>query len=144
MKVNKGYEEYNITTNMYDKIQGNPKNSFFKIGYAKEGSFKEVARWRNSYNMQSYANYGLLQIWCDDIVFSCFENQGGCNTCGGYNKPEANLFACIDSFNQYLIELNINQKVDISRHSIDSHINNLRDVLEIIMNRELFLIECNG
>lgn len=144
MRINKGYEGSNITRNMYDKIEGNPKNSFYKIGFVENGLFQEVFRWRNSYNQQSYANYGLLQIWHNDIVFSCFENQGGCNTCGGYNKPEANLYACIDSFNQYLKELNINQEVDISCRGIDSHINNLKTVLEKITGRELFIVGCNG
>lgn len=144
MRINKSYDDYNITSNMYDKISYNPKNSFYKIGFVENGLFQEVFRWSNSYNKQSYANYGLLQIWHNDIVFSCFENQGVCNTCGGYNKPEANLFVCLEQFNLYLKENEIDEKIDLSCRGMDSHINNVKTVLEKITGRELFIVDCNG
>ena len=54
-----------IPSSIYDRIEYNNKNSYVKIGFydSDKTEFVEVARWRNSYNANSGANYGLLQIW---------------------------------------------------------------------------------
>lgn len=91
-----------ITSNMWEKIEKNDKNSQVKIGWynPEKNQFNEVIRWRNSYNARSGANYGLLQIWSILFDFRAWESQGGFNTCGGYNKPIANLEGCLYSFQQ--------------------------------------------
>lgn len=131
-----------ISHSIYDRIEHNNKNSFYKIGYynKEKNQFEEVARWRNSYNKSSGANYGLLQIWAITFNFASYETQGGYNTAGGYNKPIANLESCLYQLSVYLKKA-YNKDVKFSNcGSIESNIHDLMEVLQNDYNVKLFSI----
>lgn len=126
-----------ITSTQYDRIEGNQLNSFVRIGWynAERNCFEEVARWRNSFNKNSGANYGLLQVWSICFDFSAFESQGGYNTCGGYNKPIANLESCLWQFQKEHADFQYS-----SCGSIDSLLNSLKEYLQKQYKVKLFTI----
>ena len=139
-----------ISSTIYDRIENNKKNEFYKIGYYdnEKNSFIEIARFRNSCNMTSGANYGLLQIWSITFDAGYYETQGGYNTCGGYNKPIANLESCL-----YQLECDIkNNKIitdggDFSCSSCGSVLSllgELKDYLQKQYTVNLFIMDCNG
>ena len=136
-----------ITSSMWDKIEYNPNNSYKKIGYydSEKNTFCEVARWRNTYSKASGANYGMLNIWSPLYTVHFFESQGGRNTCGGYNKPIANLESVLY---QYADALNNNELVNDCGDfnyshcgSIDSLISELKDFLQKMYKAKLFVID---
>lgn len=134
-----------ITNTQREKIEYNPFNSFKKIGWydEKNNRFQEVARWRNTYGT-SGANYGMLNIWCPLFTAHFFEHQGGRNTCGGYNKPIANLESCLYQLknaienNEFVHEGNFNFS---SCGSIESLISELKDYLQKMFSVKLFIID---
>lgn len=139
-----------IPSTIYDRIENNNKNQFYKIGFYDDvnNSFYEVARFRNSYNSNSGANYGLLQIWSCTFTQSYYETQGGYNTCGGYNKPIANLESCLYQLSQDIE----NKKVvtdcgafEVSScGSVTSLMDGLKNYLQKQYIKKLFVIDCNG
>lgn len=126
-----------ITSAMFDKIEYNALNSFYKIGFydVEKNQFNEVARWRNSYNKSSGANYGLLQVWSITFDFIYFESQGGFNTCGGYNKPIANLEGCLYNLKKAHEDFNFS-----NCGSIESLMNELMVYLQQQYKAKLFLL----
>ena len=136
-----------ITNTFYDRIEKNNKNSFYKICFFDGKKLQEVARWRNSYNSNSGANYGLLQIWSCLYAVSFGESQGGYNTCGGYNKLIANLEGCLYQFKTALENELVNDcsKFEYSScGSIDSLLDELKNYLQKQYKEKLFLVDCNG
>ena len=139
----------NIPNSVWDSVEYNPLSYNIKIGFYNrvDNCFCEVARFRNSYNKNSGANYGILQIW--NSIFNCsfYEKQGGRNTCGGYNKPIANLESCLYQFSNFTDSF-MNKELQGLKHSfnncgsIDSLMNELRDVLQCLYNSPLFIINC--
>jgi hypothetical protein len=133
--------ERKITNRMWDSVEYNPKNQYYKICYfnTEKNQLEEVARFRNAFNKNSRANYALLQIWtpCYDEVY--FEKQGGCNTCGGYNKPIANLESCL-----YQFEKNHDDFKIMNCGSILSLMNELLSYLQRHYIEKLFIVDCNG
>ena len=140
----------NITNSMWNKIEHNGKNSYYKIGfYNKERNcFEEVARWRNAYNSNSGANYGLLQMWTRTFSVNLFESQGGRNTCGGYNKPIANLEGCLYQFQKAIENKEIvtdGGEFEFSYcGSIESLLSGLMAYIQKQYIMPLFLMDCNG
>lgn len=135
-----------ITNSQWEKIERNPFNSFYKIGYydAEQNRFDEVATWQNHYGTAG-ANYGLLQIWTPLHNVSFFEKQGGYNTAGGYNKPIANLEGCL-----YQYKKAVDGKEIVTDHaegikysncgSIASLMEELKDYLQYHFNVKLFVL----
>lgn len=138
----------NITSTFFDKIEYNPQSYNVKIGWYDDtkNRFNEIARFRNSYNKASGANYGLLQIWSITFHFSACEMQGGRNTCGGYNKPIANLEGCLYQLEKALENREIVSDAAIPHFSncgsIDSLMNDLKDFLQHQYIKPLFIINC--
>ena len=135
-----------ITSNMWDKIEFNPVNSYKKIGLydSEKNCFVEVARWRNTYNKASGANYGMLNLWTPLYNAHFFESQGGRNTCGGYNKPIANLEGCLYQFKSAIENNEIVHEGDFSYSgcgSIDSLMEGLKDYLQKMYSVKLFIID---
>ena len=132
-----------ITPTMFDKIEYNNKNSYQKIGYfdLEKNQFCEVARWRNSYSKNSGANYGLLQIWAVTFDFASFSSQGGRNTCGGYNKPVANLENCLHQFSKSAEGTGFSFS---SYGSTQSLLEELKNYLQNQYKAKLLLLDCNG
>ena len=139
-----------IPSSIYDRSEKNNKNQFYKIGYydTEKNCFCEVARFRNSYNAASGANYGLLQIWSITFNAAYYETQGGRNTCGGYNKPIANLESCL-----YQLKCDIEDNKIVtdcgefscsSCGSILSLLSELKDYLQKQYTIKLFIMNCNG
>lgn len=136
-----------ITNLFYDRIENNNKNSFYKICFYDGEKLQEIARWRNSYNASSGANYGLLQIWSSLYCVSFCESQGGRNTCGGYNKPIANLESCLYQFKTALENELVNDCGNFecsSCGSINSLLVTLKNFLQKQYKEKLFLVDCNG
>ena len=136
-----------ITSTFYDRIENNNKNSFYKICFYDGERLQEIARWRNSYNANSGANYGLLQIWSCLYDVSFCESQGGWNTCGGYNKPIANLESCLYQFKTALENELVNDCGPFEFSycgSIDSLLDELKNFLQKQYKVKLFLVDCNG
>lgn len=138
-----------ISNSFYNKIENNNKNQYYKIGYYNPDAkrFEEVVRFRNSYNKDSGANYGLLQIWSCTFDFAACESQGGWNTCGGYNKPIANLEGCLYQLKEAIEnhELTDCGAFDFSGcGSVVSLLEGLRDYLQTQYALPLFLMDCNG
>lgn len=140
----------NIPNSIYDRIENNKKNEFYKIGYYdnEKNNFVEVARFRNSCNIASGANYGLLQIWAITFDWAGYETQGGYNTCGGYNKPIANLESILYDF-KYAIENNeivtaCGSFECSSCGSVLSLLGELKDYLQKQYTIKLFIMDCNG
>jgi len=135
-----------ITNSMWDKIEFNPINSYKKIGFydSEKNCFYEVARWRNTYSKASGANYGLLNIWCPLYDVHFFESQGGRNTCGGYNKPIANLEGVLYQYKKALETELVNDCGDFTCNncgSIDSLISELKNFLQKMYKAKLFIID---
>ena len=135
-----------ITSTQWDRVEYNPLNSMKKIGFYDEtrNSFVEVARWRNARNQASGANYGLLQIWAPLFNACFFESQGGRNTCGGYNKPIANLESCLYQLQEAIKNNEIVHEGDFNFSrcgSIDSLINELTAYIQKMYNVKLFVID---
>lgn len=139
-----------ISSTFWDKIENNNKNSFYKICfYDYEGEkLQEVARWRNSYNSNSGANYGLLQIWSCTFNCSFGESQGGWNTCGNYDKPIANLEGCLYQLGQAIKNKEIITDCPVFTYSscgsITSLLEELKEYLQKQYKTKLFLVDCNG
>lgn len=139
-----------ISSTFYDRIENNNKNQYYKIGYYNQErkGFNEVARFRNSYNKDSGANYGLLQIWSCTFNFAACESQGGRNTCGGYNKPIANLEGCLYQLKKAIENNEIITDCgafDFSEcGSVVSLLDGLMKYLQKQYNVPLFLLDCNG
>ena len=134
-----------ITSTMWDRIEKNPFNSYAKIGYydASRNEFNEVVRWCNTYNSNSGANYGMLSIWAPLFGVHFFESQGGYNTCGGYNKPIANLEGCLYQFKQFLEKNEIVHEGNFEFSncgSINSLLDELKGYLQKMYNEKLFII----
>ena len=139
-----------IPSSIYDRIEKNNKNQYYKIGYydTEKNCFCEVARFRNSYNAASGVNYGLLQIWAITFDWAGYETQGGYNTCGGYNKPIANLESILYDF-KYAIENNeivtdCGSFGCSSCGSVLSLLGELKDYLQKQYTVNLFIMDCNG
>lgn len=135
-----------ITSTQWERVEYNPLNSMKKIGFydADSNCFVEVARWRNAFSPSSGANYGLLQIWTPLFEACFFESQGGRDTCGGYNKPIANLESCLYQLQQAIEknELVHEGEFDFSAcGSIDSLIKELMDYLQKMYKANLFIID---
>ena len=134
-----------ITSAQWEKIERNPFNSFKKIGWYNQETnrFEEVARWRNTYTKNG-SNYGMLNIWSPLYDVHIFESQGSNNTCGGYNKPIANLESCLYQLkkaidnNEIVHEGNFNFS---SCGSIDSLISELKDYLQKMFKVKLFIVD---
>ena len=131
---------------MWDKVEYNPYNSFKKIGWydAENNRFQEVARWRNTYSKQSGANYGMLNIWSPLFDAHFFESQGGRNTCGGYNKPIANLEGCLYQLENAIDKNEIVHEGTFNYSncgSIDSLMNELKEYLQKMFKVELFILD---
>lgn len=136
-----------ISSSFWDKIEKNNKNSFYKICFYDGEKLQEIARWRNSYNANSGANYGLLQIWSITFNFTASEMQGGWNTCGGYNKPIANLEGCFYQFKTALESELVNDCGEFNYSncgSITSLLDELKNFLQKQYKVKLFLVDCNG
>lgn len=138
-----------ISNTFYDRIENNNKNSYYKICWydVDNAKLQEVARWRNSYNAGSGANYGLLQIWSCLYNVSFGESQGGRNTCGGYNKPIANLEGCLYQFKTALENELVNNCGEFTYSdcgSITSLLEGLKNFLQKQYKVKLFLVDCNG
>ena len=134
-----------ITSNMWDKVEKNPFNSFKKIGFydAKNNRFAEVARWRNTYG-KTGANFGMLNIWTSLFDAHFFESQGGYNVSGGYNKPIANLEGCLYQFKKALEKNELVSEGDFnysSCGSVDSLMNELKDYLQKQFKVKLFVLD---
>lgn len=137
----------NIPSFIYDRIENNNKNSFFKICFFDGEKLQEIARWRNSYNAASGANYGLLQMWTSLYNVSFYETQGGRNTCGGYNKPIANLEGCLYQFQKAIENELVNDCGPFKFSycgSIESLLETLKNYLQKQFEKKLFLVCCNG
>ena len=135
-----------ITDTQWERVEYNPLNSMKKIGFydAENNSFVEIARWRNAYSKESGANYGLLQVWAVLFNASFFESQGGRNTCGGYNKPVANLESCLYQLQDAIKGNEIVHEGDFtfsSCGSIDSLIRELMSYLQKMYKAKLFIID---
>ena len=135
-----------ITSNMWDKVERLPFNSFKKIGWydSENNRFQEVARWRNTHG-KTGANFGMLNIWSPLYNVHFFESQGGRNTCGGYNKPIANLEGVLYQYKNAL-ENNelVNDCGDFNYShcgSIDSLIGELVNFLQKMYIKKLFVID---
>ena len=132
---------------MWDKVEKNTLNSMKKIGWydSKTNRFQEVARWRNTYGKSTFANFGMLNIWCPLYNAHFFESQGGCNVCGGYNKPVANLESCLSQYKKALEEnelVNDCGEYELSAcGSIDSLIEELKNFLQKMFREKLFIID---
>ena len=139
-----------ISNTFYDRIEKNNKNSFYKICFfnVEKNNVEEVARWRNSYNPNSGANYGLLQMWARTFNCSIGESQGGWNTCGGYNKPIANLEGCLYQFknaiNNRELVTDCGDFEYSSCGSITSLLEELKNYLQKQYTVKLFIMDCNG
>lgn len=137
-----------ITSSFFDKIGYNPQSYNVKIGWYDNAKnrFVEVARFRNSYNKTSGANYGLLQIWSITFNFSASEMQGGYNACGNYDKPIANLEGCLYQLENALKNRELVCDAAIPHFSdcgsIDSLMNELKDFLQCQYIKTLFIINC--
>ena len=134
-----------ITSAQWEKIEHNPFNSFKKIGWYNQETnrFEEVARWRNTYGT-SGANYGMLNIWSPLYNVHIFESQGSNNTCGGYNKPIANLESCLYQLQEAIKNNEIVHEGDFNFSrcgSIDSLINELTAYIQKMYNVKLFVID---
>lgn len=134
-----------LSSSQWDKIEYNPLNSMAKIGYYNEerNTFEEVARWRNTHGT-SGTNDGCLQIWSVTFNFIGYEHQKGWDYSGGYNKPIANLEACL-----YQLKEAIERKEVVtdcgdfnysSCGSIDSLLNELKDYLQKQYTKKLFIV----
>lgn len=135
-----------ITSTMWEKVERNTLNSMKKIGWydSEKNRFQEAARWRNTYGKSTYANFGMLNIWTPLYDAHFFESQGGCNTCGGYNKPIANLEGCLYQFKKAIEKNEIVHEGDFnfsSCGSIDSLIEELKDYLQKMFKVKLFIID---
>lgn len=139
-----------ISNTFWDKIENNNKNSFYKICFynVEKNCVEEVARWRNSYNSNSGANYGLLQMWTRTFNCSIGESQGGRNTHGGYNKPIANLKSCLYQFknaiNNRELVTDCGEFEYSSCGSITSLLEELKNYLQKQYTIKLFIMDCNG
>lgn len=135
-----------ITNAQWERVEHNPLNSMKKIGFydAEKNSFVEVARWRNAYSQASGANYGLLQVWTVLFNSAFFESQGGRNTCGGYNKPIANLESCLYQLQEAIKKNEVVHEGDFefsSCGSIDSLMRELMEYLQKMYSAKLFIID---
>ena len=135
-----------ITSNMWNKVEKNPFNSFKKIGWydTKNNRFEEVARWRNTYGKSTYANFGMLNIWTSLFDAHFFESQPGCNSAGGYNKPIANLEGCLYQLKNAIEENEIVHEGSFNFSncgSIDSLMNELKEYLQKMFSEKLFIID---
>lgn len=136
-----------ITSYMWDKIEYNLVNSYKKIGFYDDENnrFFEVARWRNTYNKASGANYGMLNLWTPLYNAHFFESQGGRNTCGGYNKPIANLEGVLYQYKKALdnheLVNDCGEFVCSDCGSIDSLISELVNFLQKMYIKKLFVID---
>lgn len=133
-----------LSSSQWDRVEYNPLNHYVKIGYydINHNSFVEVARFRNAYTHNG-SNYGLLQIW-DEIhpTYAFFNAQGSNNTCGGYNKPIANLEGCLYQFKEE-IKKSFNEDFTFSDcGSIDSLTTGLMNYLQSQYRIKLFKICC--
>lgn len=139
-----------VTSVIYDRVENNPKNSYWKIGYycKDSNSFVEVARWRNSYSPASGANYGLLQIWSITFDAQISETQGGRNTCGGYNKPIANLEGCLWQLKKAFENRELCSDAGAFEYPDCGSVTSLLEALKNRLQKQyvtpLFLIDCNG
>lgn len=134
-----------ITNNQWDKIEHLPFNSFKKIGFydVEKNNFFEVARWRNVYGSTG-ANFGMLNIWSP--LFDChiFESQPGRNSAGGYNKPIANLEGCLYQLKNAIEKNELVHEGQLSYSncgSIDSLMNELKEYLQKMYNKKLFILD---
>ena len=135
-----------ITNTQWERVEYNPLNSMKKIGFydGTSNTFVEVARWRNTYSQASGANYGLLQVWAVLFNVSFFESQGGRNTCGGYNKPIANLESCLYQLQDAIKKNELVHEGDFefsSCGSIDSLIHELMAYLQKMYSATLFIVD---
>jgi hypothetical protein len=134
-----------ITSNMWDKVEKLPFNSFKKIGWydSENNRFQEVARWRNTHG-KTGANFGMLNLWTPLYDVHFFESQGGCNVCGGYNKPIANLEGCLYQFKKAIENNEITHEGDFNYSqcgSIDSLMTELKDYLQKMFKVKLFILD---
>jgi hypothetical protein len=134
-----------ITSNMWDKVERLPFNSFKKIGWydSENNRFQEVARWRNTHG-KTGANFGMLNIWTPLYDVHFFESQGGCNVCGGYNKPIANLEGCLYQLKKAIENNEITHEGDFNYSdcgSIDSLMVELKDYLQKMFRVKLFILD---
>lgn len=135
-----------LTDSQWKKVEYNPINSMKKIGWydEKNNRFQEVARWKNCYGT-SGANYGILFIWNSLHNFIGYSMQGGRNTCGGYNKPIANMESCLYQYEKAIKNNEIvSEKLEKSFSncgSIDSLTIELKDYLQKYFNKKLFIID---
>lgn len=134
-----------ITNNMWDKIEHNPVNSFKKIGWydSENNRFQEVTRWRNTHGTTG-ANFGMLNLWTPLYDVHFFESQGGRNTCGGYNKPIANLEGCLYQLKKAIENNEITHEGDFNYSdcgSIDSLMAELKDYLQKMFKVKLFILD---
>ena len=135
-----------ITNSMWNKVEKNTLNSMKKIGWydSKNNRFQEVARWRNTYGKSTFANFGMLNLWTPLYDAHFFESQGGCNVCGGYNKPIANLEGCLYQYKKALENELVNDCGEFafsSCGSIDSLIEELKNFLQKMFKEKLFIID---
>lgn len=130
-----------INSSDWDKIEYNPLNYYYKIGFYDEKSnqFVEVARYRNSYTSNG-SNYALLQIWSIIFDYRAFYRQGSNNVCGGYNKPIANLEAILEQLKQDRTDEGGLSYPDCC--SMDSGIKALAEWLQKQYTAKLFIIQC--
>ena len=139
-----------VSNTHFDRVEYNPKNSFYKICWydVKSNRLQEIARWRNSYNMTSGANYGLLQLWTPTFDCCLSDSQGGRNTCGGYNKPIANLEGCLYQLQKAIEEGELVTDCGpfnfSSCGSIESLLAELMGYIQKQFKVKLFLECCNG
>lgn len=134
-----------ITSNMWDKVERLPFNSFKKIGWydSENNKFQEVARWRNTHGTTG-ANFGMLNLWTPLYDVHFFESQGGCNVCGGYNKPIANLEGCLYQLKKAIENNEITHEGDFNYSdcgSIDSLMIELKDYLQKMFKVKLFILD---
>lgn len=135
-----------ITNSMWEKVEKNTLNSMKKIGWydSKNNRFQEVARWRNTYGKSTYANFGMLNIWCPLYDAHFFESQPGCNSAGGYNKPIANLEGCLYQFKKAIEKNELVHEGEFNFSycgSIDSLLEGLKDYLQKMYKEKLFIID---
>ena len=134
----------------WKRVEGFTKNQYYKIGYydIEKNCFVEVARFRNSYNKNSGANYGLLQIWSRTFCVEYFDKQKGYDYAGGYDKPDANLSNCLYQLKCDIednkIVTDCGELVYSSCSSVTRHIDELKDYLQKQYIVKLFVMDCNG
>lgn len=134
-----------LSSSQWDKIEYNPLNSMAKIGYYNEerNAFEEVARWRNTHGATG-TNDGCLQIWSITFNFIGYEHQKGWDYSGGYNKPIANLEACLYQLKEAIKNKEVVTDCGDFNYSncgsIDSLLNELKDYLQKQYTKKLFIV----